>query len=642
MMPADTGQGSRLELLTEFLRRRMGEAGESSATALLPWLDWRHIAGGEMLFRAGDAADELYLVASGRLRVVGRPGFDAGAADAEVRRGQIIGEAEFLTGEPRAETLVGMRDSVLAILTRGAYEEIARRDPPLALRLVRLLADRFRRRPPAGSGAGRPTNLCLVPITEGVDVLELAYALARRLSFGNRVLVICREAMFGRSGAATGDDLSAEQYRQFAEWLDEVECSHEFLIFVTEARPGEWTRRCIRDSDEVVLLARADAAPTAHPVEGCLDDADIGVAVRRTLVLLHDEHVRMPTATHRWLTGRSVAAHLHVRPAVDRDIGRLARILSGTSVGLVLSGGGARGFAHLGVLKALEEFGAQIDSIGGASIGAVMGAYSAFDLPAEVAIELARRAFAAGPTRDVNWLPLISVIGGRRLKTVIDDAVVAATGCLINVEDTWKSLYCVVANYTRAAEVVVSRGDLAKWLRTSVSIPGVLPAVPHHGELMGDGGTFNNFPTDVMRRQGVGYLVGSDLLQGRYAPLDNDEVPSTWQALLDRLRPRHRRRLRFPSLTSTLVSTTMLVSQSRQREARQRADLCFAPPLEGIGMLDWSRFDAIVELGYRHANGLLAGLSESQAARLRGTAATTAAPPGLEHGTGWQQDFIVP
>jgi NTE family protein len=336
-----------------------------------------------------------------------------------------------------------------------------------------------------------------------------------------------------------------------------------------------------------------------------------------------------------------VAAHVHVRPALDRDIARLARILSGTAIGLVLSGGGARGFAHLGVLKALEEFGAQVDTIGGASIGAIMGAYCAFDLPAQSAIDQARRAFANGPTRDINWIPVISLIGGGRLKTVIDNAVVAATGCFVNVEDTWKNFFCVVSNYTRAAEVVVTRGDLAKWLRTSVSIPGVLPPVPHHGELMGDGGTFNNFPTDVMRRQGTGYLIGSDLLKSGFPVLDIDEIPSTWQLLRDRLRPGGKRRYRVPSLTSTLVSSTMLVSQSRQREARQRTDLCFTPPMKGIGMLDWRKFDAIVDRGYWHAKGVLANLPAADAARLRGVEALSA-DAADEGAAPWQDDFIVP
>jgi NTE family protein len=397
-----------------------------------------------------------------------------------------------------------------------------------------------------------------------------------------------------------------------------VESNHEFLIFVADARPTDWTRRCLGAADEVVLLARADRPAASHPVESCLAQAAEGAAVRRTLVLLHDEAERMPTSTGGWLARHPVAAHVHVRPTVDADVARLARTLSGTAIGLVLSGGGARGFAHLGVLKALEEFGARIDAIGGASIGAIIGAYCAFDMPVARMIEQARQAFARGPTGDYNVIPLLSLVAGRRLKRVIDDAVLAATGSDIDIEDTWKSLFCVVSNYTRAAEVAVTRGNLAKWLRTSVSIPGVLPLVPHDGELLGDGGSFNNFPTDIMARRGMGYVIGSDLLQKGFRSVDVDEMPRNWQLLVDRLRPRARRRYRVPGLTTTLVGAIMLVSQARQREARRQVDLCFTPDMAGIGMLDWGKFDAIVELGYRHACRLLERLPSADAERLRG------------------------
>jgi NTE family protein len=637
------GQERQLELLTEILTRLLGEEGEALADTLLPWLGWRHLLGGETLFRKGDKADDLYFVVSGRLRATGA-GDDGGSSpESEVTRGQTIGEMEFLTDAARGSGIVAMRDSMLASLSRSAYEEIVHRDPQLSMILTRLLADRLRRWIRPDGRVTRPVNICLLAITDGIDASSLGYALARNLSFGNRVLVVGRDNVpNGHGGEFAERDLSDEQYRQLTEWLDEVESRHEFLIFIADSRPCEWTRRCIRGSDEVVLLARADSSPALRPVEAYLDDTDLGTGVRRTLVLLHDEKARMPSGTSQWLACRAVAAHIHVRPTVERDIARLARVLSGTAIGLVLSGGGARGFAHLGVLKALEEFGVQLDIIGGASIGAVMAAYCAFDLPAQTVIDQARRAFASGPTRDFNLVPLISLIGGNRLRTVIDGAVVAATGCYLNIEDTWKDFFCVVANYTHATEVLVTRGDLAKWLRTSVSIPGVLPPVLHHGELMGDGGSFNNFPTDVMRQRGTGYVIGSDLLQRGLPVLDIEEIPSAWQLVRDRLRRGDKRRYRLPGLTSTLVSATMLVSQSRQREARQRADLCFTPALKGIGMLDWGKFDAIVELGYRHAKEVLERLPASEAARLRGADVAVQDSDTDEATASWPDEFMVP
>ncbi len=606
------GKAHQRELLIAILEGLLGGESESVVDVLLPKLSWRHLPAGDVLFRQGDSGDDLYLVVSGRLRatVAGRGG--EAATVGEIMRGESIGEMALLTGEARSASIVAIRDSLLACLSRAAYEEIVRLHPHLAMSLTKLIIERLKIANNPRTNVARPVNICLLAITDGVDAVGLGHALARKLSYGNRVLVVAREMAEGDRG------LSAEQYQQLTRWLDEVESDHEFLIFIADQQPNDWTRRCIRAADQVVLLANADRPVATHPVESCLEPAADGAAARRTLVLLHDAGERMPMRTREWLARHPVEAHLHIRPALERDIARLARTLSGTAIGLVLSGGGARGFAHLGVLKALDEFGAQVDEIGGASIGAIMGAYCAFDMPVADMIDQARRAFARGPTGDYNLIPLLSLIGGRRLKRVIDDAVLTATGGDSDIEDTWKSLFCVVSNYTRAAEMSATRGNLAKWLRTSVSIPGVLPLVPHGGELLGDGGSFNNFPTDLMVRGGTGYVIGSDLLQKDFQVLDIEEMPSNWRLLLDRLRPRAMRRYRVPGLTATLVSAIMLVSQARQREARGQADLCFTPALAGIGMLDWRKFDTIVDLGYRHACQVLEELPPGDAARIRG------------------------
>lgn len=479
--------------------------------------------------------------------------------------------------------------------------------------LTRLIIERLKIAISPRTNVARPVNICLLAISDGIDAVTLGHALARKLSYGNRVLVVARDMAEGDRG------LSAEQYQQLTRWLDEVESNHEFLIFVAEPRPSDWTRRCLRAADQVVLLANADRPVAPHPVEACLEPAADGAVARRTLVLLHEENERMPKGTREWLARHPVEAHLHIRPTLDRDIARLARTLSGTAIGLVLSGGGARGFAHLGVLKALDEFGAQVDQIGGASIGAVMGAYCAFDMPVADMIDQARRAFARGPTGDYNLIPMLSLIGGLRLKRVIDDAVVAAHRPRRRYRRHLEEpVLRRLELHARAAEVSATRGNLAKWLRTSVSIPGVLPLVPHDGELLGDGGSFNNFPTDIMVRGGTGYVIGSDLMQKGFQVLDIEEMPDNWRLVMDRLRPRRMRHYHVPGMTATLVSAIMLVSQARQREARQQADLCFTAALEGIGMLDWGKFDTIVELGYRHACKVLEKLPSGDAARIRG------------------------
>jgi NTE family protein len=291
-------------------------------------------------------------------------------------------------------------------------------------------------------------------------------------------------------------------------------------------------------------------------------------------------------------------------------------VISRNTVGLVLSGGGARGFAHLGVMRALEEAGVAYDLVAGTSFGAVMAAYAGMDIPARAMIDAARYAFRESPTGDYNIVPLISLISGNRLRRVIDSAVVDSRGQHIDIEDLWKGYFCVTSNYSAAREAVHTRGPLAKSIRASVSIPGALPPVMLDGELHIDGGTFNNFPTDVMDRRGAARIIGVDLLRDRGLRYEIDEVPGALELMRDTLRGRARR-YRLPSLTTLLLNTSLMYSYARQQEAQSLVDLHFAPSVYTFGMLDWWQFDKIVDAGYRHGVEQLDKLGDAAVASYR-------------------------
>jgi NTE family protein len=124
----------------------------------------------------------------------------------------------------------------------------------------------------------------------------------------------------------------------------------------------------------------------------------------------------------------------------------------------------------------------------------------------------------------------------------------------------------VATNYSQAREEVLTRGDLQRCVRASTAIPGALPPVVLQGDLLCDGGSFNNFPVDVMRaRRGIGLVIGADLSARKARKISFDDVPSSWTLLRDRLRPRAQRLFKLPSLSAYLLNVTILYSQSRPR-----------------------------------------------------------------------------
>jgi NTE family protein len=596
-------------LLTQHLHSFLGEIEPAALALLRERLTWVEVPGGQTLMDQGAPGDSMYISISGRLRAYVNDEDGLPRMVREMGRGQAIGEMSMYTDEPRSATVVAIRDSVLVRLAKEHFAELlassSRVSMALTQQIIRRLQTQASRNP-----VPLPVTITLLPISQGIDLRGFADKLAAALSSKGRVIVVdstALDAALGEAGAANGRATDAELNRRISLHLDHIESKHEFVLLVGADTPSEWTRRCCRHGDELLLLADATQPPSLHPIEvDWLAHRPPHAEAAEILVLLHPADTRCPRGTREWLARRPVTEHVHVRPALDRDIERLARIESRSAVGLVLAGGGARGFAHLGVFRALQERGIEIDFVGGTSIGAVMGALVACDQPLARTLEITRRAFASNPTGDFNWLPLISLISGTRLRRVVGQATSELLGFAADIEDLWKNFYCIATNYSQAREQRLAHGPLDKALVASTAIPGALPPAIANGDLLCDGGTFNNFPVDEMRKlRGVGTVIGVDLSTKKPRRMEFDEVPSTWALLRDRLRPRAKRLYKLPSLAAYLMNVTILYSVSRQRHAQLQTDLYFNPSLDRVGLLEWKRFDHIVMQGYAHALDVL-------------------------------------
>lgn len=601
------------DTLATCLTQIFGRVEDAFVDAAMPLLDWKELTGGATLMEEGDAADGVYFVISGRLRAYVKKEGELSEIG-EIGRGETVGEMGVLTGEPRSATVKAVRDTVVAHASREAFDQLWHKHPQLPVHMARIIIERLKRSS-ARAHVRKPATICLMAITDGVDLPDLAARLVAEMDrWGVSTLETSRkiDARFG-PGASQSTQVESDVHHKVTTWLDDVEFWNEFVVLLTDPGDTEWTRRCLRHADEVVLVARADAPVEISDRERdlCMGEHRI-TGARQTLVLLHDEGVGLVTGTGRWLDRRPVDAHFHIRPTLERDIARLARIITRNAIGLVLAGGGARGFAHLGVFKALEEAGVEVDFVGGTSIGAAMAVYISFGIPAQKMIDGARKVFSKNPTGDLNFLPMISLVKGRRLKSVISRGIDDMVGCEPDVTDSWRTLYCVASNYTSAREVVITRGRTDRAIRASVAIPVALPPVVWQGELLIDGGVFNNFPTDVMAKMGARRIIGVDLARRTPKKFEFEDVPGTWELLRDRLRPRKKQRYRLPGLGAVLMGTTILYSESRREQAKQSVDIYLNPELAGVSLLDWKSFDRIVDLGYTHAKQVLASMSDEQ------------------------------
>lgn len=619
------------ELLYRLLQDCFGDIDDRAIALLWPHLEWVEIAGGQVLMEQGQMGDAMYLLVSGRLRAYVRDEQNGPRLIGEITRGQIVGEMSLYTDEPRMATVMAIRDSVLVRLAKSAFDLLLAGHAGMSRALTRQIIRRLKAAPTRMLYA-RPITIGLLPVTSGVALRAFADQLAQQLTQFGRVEVIDSATVdreLHSPDTTLGPQALTDINRRIAMLLDRIEARAEFVLLLADSGPSAWTARCCRDADELLLLADATQPPVLHATEKvCLQSRSASTDAAEILVLLHDADTPSPRGTQAWLARRPVAGHLHIRPALDADMARLARFLNRSGVGLVMAGGGARGLAHLGVVRALQEHGVQIDCVGGTSIGAVMATYVASDRPWEQVMANARRAFSTNPTGDFNPVPWLSLFRGLRLRRILKDAVHELLGFDADLEDLWKSNFCIATNYSQAREQVLRHGRLVKMLLASTSIPGALPPVLHEGELLCDGGSFNNFPVDVMHAQrGIGTVIGIDLDFRQPLKVDLDDVPSGWALFVDQWRPLRKRRYRLPSLPAYLMTVMVLYSISRSRRSRALTDLYFNPPLDRVGLLQWHRFDRIVQRGYEHGMAVLNERARGEAARIA-TVATVDIPAG--------------
>jgi NTE family protein len=528
---------------------------------------------GDVLFESGSTPEGVYLLASGRLRVSGTagPGFKA-----EIERGELVGEAGWLLGEPHSATVSALRDSELLLLPHAVLEEAATRSSELALAMARLCARRLRRSNAAYRSTRRARVFALVPNSEDIDTIDFAVRLADELRRTGRTELVW--------------DVRAETHT--AAWFGRLEEQNDYIVYAAGPGEGAWLRQSCRQADLILTLARAGSAPRPWSTGVCAA-AERGTRVE--LFLLHDGGF-VAGAASRWLKTLPAAQHHHIADAAD--LGRAARLITRRGVGLVLSGGGARGFAHLGVVHALREARVPIDFVGGASIGAVIAAGVAMGWGEEELRLRYRRSFVdSNPVNDYTF-PLVALTRGRKVTRLLEREY----GDVL-IEDLRTPFFCLSADLNAARAVEHREGTVWRALRAAVAIPGMIPPVFRGADVLVDGASINNLPIDIMHARAPGLVIGCDVsADHRIAPAPLVDGPPLW-----RLFSRSGRRI---NIFQILMRAGMVNSVSGAAAQRSLADVLLKPPLPGIDLLEWRAFDRAIDAGYQYARAALAELPD--------------------------------
>ncbi|XP_064819506.1 patatin-like phospholipase domain-containing protein 6 isoform X3 [Oncorhynchus masou masou] len=614
-------------------------------------IDWMAVEAGRALYRQEDQSDCTYIVLNGRLRSVIRKANGKKELVGEYGRGDLIGVVEALTRQPRATTVHAVRDTELVKLPEGTLNNIKRRYPQVVTRLIHLLGQKIlgnlqqARGPFSGSALGRSSvasspdvtnpasnlsTVAVLPICDEVPINAFNLELSHALSAIGPALLLTSDIIRERLGASALD--SIHEYR-LSGWLAQQEDINRIVLYQTDSSMTPWTQRCIRQADCILIVGLGEQEPALGQLEQMLENT--AVRALKQLVLLHKEDGSGPSRTVEWLNMRSwCSGHLHLRcprrvfsrrspsklrevyekvfeKTADRhsDFSRLARVLTGNSIAVVLGGGGARGCSHVGVIKAMEEAGIPIDIVGGTSIGSFIGALYAEERSAVRTKQRAREWSKAMNSvfktiLDLTY-PITSMFTGAAFNTSISKVFQDK-----QAEDLWLPYFNVTTDITASAMRVHQDGSLWRYVRASASYTPYLPPLcdPKDGHLLVDGCYVNNVPADIARNMGAKTVIAIDVGSQDETDLCNyGDSLSGWWLLWKRINP-WAEKVKVPDMAE-IQSRLAYVSCVRQLEVVKKSAYCeyIRPPIDRFKTMDFGKFDEIYDVGYQHGKLLFTG-----------------------------------
>ena len=551
------------------------------------------VPGGDIVYREGDQANNMFVVVSGRLRVSRRDRAGTLQLYNEILPGESVGEAGLILQQPRAADITALRDSTLALLSRADFDLVMTRHPLPLNRVFSQAIYNHLRHTTQVVQRRQAQIFVVVPMSHGAPSTDVAVGLTRAF------------ARVGRAHHLSPATERSPDPDDASKWLgldlyDELEKQFDYLVYEADAEGSSWARRAVRQADQVVFVADPAASCEAGKLELRLRDEPGYTMKRKHLVLLHAAGANHPAELAPWRVGRDLERVYPIRQGDQGDYARLSRFLTGKATGVVLGGGGARGFAHLGVLRALEQSGAVVDLVGGNSMGALIGAQYALGLPLDEIREQTMR-FARGGERPT--VPVISLMSGKRVQRDLQKMFSDRS-----VDALWRPFFAAACNLSRACTTVQDSGPLWRAVLASNSPVGLFPPVLHNGDLLVDGAILENVPVQAMRmrlgtrlekRRGNGTVIAIDVDVQDYLGVDPGLARlSAWRKIKASLTPGA---ASSPGIGDILYRAGHIGGLNQRGRTIAQSDHYLEPPVGMFALMAYRQAAEIAEVGYRYA-----------------------------------------
>lgn len=561
---------------------------------------YQRLLRGETLFKAKDPGDAFYILLSGRLQVL----HDKPVA--ELSPGDSFGELALINDNPRSATIKAVRDSELGRLHKLHFDTILKNHPEVAVEIIKVMGGwlDFASRKVGKQLSHIITVVELDPKRPGRHWLsEVVTELQKNAS----VEFLCEDQLDRDFCLNQGEQVS-EHFREeiLARWISQQERNSRTIILQCTAQPSRWRDFCLRQADKVCYLAEPHSPcerlklkflPNKLPEQNY------------ELILLHPNDAVRPEGTYRWLEQIKLSRHHHVRCGHKGDLIRFCKDISSQSNAVVLGGGGARSFAQIGVLKAMETLGIGIHRIAGTSMGGIIAAQYADGYSPDEILQLNIDIWVKAKPHKAFTLPVSSLLTAGRAKRLTQGVFSQR-----DIEDLWMDFFCMSSDLTQLQSRRHESGKIWWSLLASGAIPGICSSIiSDDGSLLVDGGLIDNLPVAAMRERHDGNVIAVDVASDSGLSPNWQETipPNGFRALWHHLNP-FRKAKPHPHIFKLFAHTATLASKINSEQSRQLADLCITPDCKGHGLMQMDNLESLMAKGYESAMPVLEAWLESQ------------------------------
>lgn len=571
-------QHNNHQLVGRSLVQLFGEMNDEQLKHILSVAKILEFEAGQYIFQQEETGNAFYIVLSGRFRVL-QNSEDGIYVLGDISAGQPIGEFSLFTREKHSASVVALRKSTVLRIEDDEYLTLIKEFPSFATTLTKFVIERLRRNAQQKKMDAAPKNIAIINLQPQNDVSAYTGSIEQQLLEMGLEIKIYNHLSISKDN--------------YPDAFDNMDRQTGLNFLVCDMESPEWAKQSIAYCDLVIVATDFNANPDLYEIEKLLGLYSNNVMNKRIyLLLLHPEKAPLPVHTNKWFKKRSFDLHLHIRENNAADIRRFCRIVTHQAIGLVLGGGGARGFAHVGVIKALMEAGLEFDFVGGTSAGAVYGAamtHSDFDL--KKVVQLCELSAERKLTSNDLTLPFVSLMSGKKMRRFLSDVFSNS-----HLEDLWVNTFCVSTNFSNASLVVHESGLISQQVEASIAIPGVFPPVIINKQLHIDGGVIDNLPVEPMYKKPVRHIIAVTLSAEETSHIDLNEVPSSWEMFWNKLS--NRKTIQLPGLSSILVNSITINSRHLQLKNRPHVSLYVELDLKKFQFLDWSNWQQIIQKGY--------------------------------------------